>query len=115
MIYFNKPIPIIYLKDLDDKTILKRSIRNYCKIFTNKHYYLLHKKKFYQSNIDDYILIMYLWKDLLKFDFLPYIYLIDNILLLKNIKCIKLKSRFKHDYKESSRSILCNLEDSDSD
>ena len=113
MIYFNKPIPKIYLKDLDDKTILKRSIKNYYKIFTNKHYYLLYKKKFYESNIDDYILIMYLLKHLLKFDFLPYVYIIDIILFLKNIRCIKLKQRFKHDYKELCRSILCNIEDSD--
>ena len=112
MIYLNKPIPIIYLKDLDDKTIMEKSIKNYCKIFYTRNYYLLYKKKFYESNIDDYILIMYLMKDLLKFDFLPYIYLIDNILLLKNIKCIKLKSRFKSDYKELSRSILCDIEDS---
>ena len=112
MIYLNKPIPIIYLKDLDDKTIMEKSIKNYCKILYTKDYHLLYKKKFYESNIDDYILIMYLMKDLLKSDFLPFIYLIDNILLLKNIKCIKLKSRFKNDYKELSRSILCDIEHS---
>ena len=112
MIYLNKPIPIIYLKYLDDKTIMEKSIKNYCKIYYTKDYYLLYKNKFYESKIDDYILIMYLMKELLKSDFLPFIYLIDNILLLKNIKCIKLKSRFKYDYKELSRSILCNIENS---
>ena len=56
---------------------------------------------------------MYLLKDLLKFSVLPYVYIIDIISFLKSIKCDKFKTRFKYDYKDLSRSILCNIEDSD--
>ena len=94
MIYSNKPIPIIDSIYLDDITIIEKSIKYYCNIYYTKDYYLLYKTKFYESKIDDYILIMYLMKKLLKSDIITiyefYMEFINNnkYTFLKNYKII---------------------------
>ena len=122
IIYSNKPLPIIDSIYLDDKTIIENLIKYYCKICYTKDYYLLYKKKFYESKIDNYILTMYLMKELLKSDIITiyefYMEFINNNdrytffkKLQDNFKSIKFTIRNKHKYKMNAKFILYNIED----
>ena len=122
MIYSNKPIPIIDSTYLDDKTIIENLIKYYCKIYYIKDYYLLYKKKFYESKIDNYILIMYLMKELLKSNIITiyefYMEFINNNnkctffkKLQDNFNSIKFTIRTKHKYKMNAKFILYYIEE----
>ena len=122
MIYSNKPLPVIDLHYLNDMTIIDKTIKYYCNIYHTKDYYLLYKKKFYESNIDNYILIMYLMKELLKSDiiaiyefYMEFINDNNKYTFFKKIQNefinFKFKIRNKRKYKINAELLLFLIED----
>ena len=60
MIYSSKQIPYYNYRCLDEITFIKNIITSFCNTFYIDDYYLLYKKRFYDSNIIKYMLIMYM-------------------------------------------------------
>ena len=122
MIYLSKSIPIINNIYLDDKNFIENTMKYYCKIYYIKKYYLLYKQKFYECDIDNCILIMYLMEEILNSNFLIILEVYNNLInknsrneffkyLIDKFNGIKLKSRNIHNYKMLAKFILYVYED----
>ena len=122
MIYLSKSIPIIKNIYLDDKDFIKNTIKYYCKIYYTKNYDKLYKQKFYESNINNHIFIMYLMEELLYSDFLILYEFYTKFInknsrnelfkyLIDKFNTFKLKSRNIHNYKMIAKFILYDIED----
>ena len=63
-------------KYLDEKTFIVNIMKNYCNTYYADNYRHLYNQRFYDSNINKYILIMILTNKILKSDFkiINYIY-----------------------------------------
>ena len=63
-------------KYLDEKTFIVNIMKNYCNTYYDDNYRHLYNQRFYDSNINKYILVMILTNKILKSDFkiINYIY-----------------------------------------
>ena len=75
MIYFSNKFCHNY-KYLDETTFIENIMKNYCNTYYADNYRHLYNQRFYDSNINKYILIMILTNKILKSDFkiINYIY-----------------------------------------
>ena len=80
MIYSSNRFNYNY-KYLDEKTFIVNIMKNYCNTYYADNYRHLYNQRFYDSNINKYILIMILTNKILKSDFMTinyiYVKLID--------------------------------------
>ena len=113
-------------KYLDEKTFIVNIMKNYCNTYHADNYRHLYNQRFYDSNINKYILIMILTNKILKADIMTinYIYgklidineryrFIDYILFLGSIDINDRRNIniYYESYKMNAEFILYILED----
>ena len=113
-------------KYLDEKTFIVNIMKNYCNTYYADDYRHLYNQRFYDSNINKYILIMILTNKILKSDFMiiNYIYgklidineryrFIDYILFLGRVDINDSKNinLYYQSYKKYADFILFLIED----
>ena len=84
MIYSTKQITFSNYLYLDNKTFIENIMRNYCKSYYVNDYNKLYKQRFYDSNVNKYIIIMYITNKILKSDFLTIFSIYNNIINIDN-------------------------------
>ena len=80
MIYSSKQISYYNYKYLDEITFIKNIMKNYCNTYYANDYRHLYNQRFYNSNINKYILIMILTNKILKSDFITINYIYKNLI-----------------------------------
>ena len=113
-------------KYLDEKTFIVNIMKNYCNTYYADNYRHLYNQRFYDSNINKYILIMILTNKILKSDFttINYIYgklidineryrFIDYILFLGRVDINDSRNinLYYQSYKKYAEFILFLIED----
>ena len=113
-------------KYLDEKTFIVNIMKNYCNTYYTDNYRHLYNQRFYDSNINKYILIMILTNKILKSDFkiINYIYgklidineryrFIDYILFLGRVDINDRRNinLYYQSYKKYAEFILFLIED----
>ena len=107
-------------KYLDETTFIENIMKNYCNTYYADDYRHLYNQRFYESNINKYILIMILTNKILKSDFMTinYIYgkLIDINERFKFIGSIDINDKrniniYYQSYKMNAEFILFLIED----
>ena len=113
-------------KYLDEKTFIVNIMKNYCNTYYADNYRHLYYQRFYDSNINKYILIMILTNKILKSDFkiINYIYgklidineryrFIDYILFLGRVDINDSRNinLYHQSYKKYAEFILFLIED----
>ena len=113
-------------KYLDEKTFIVNIMKNYCNTYYDDNYRHLYNQRFYDSNINKYILIMILTNKILKSDFkiINYIYgklidineryrFIDYILFLGRVDINDRRNvnLYYQSYKKYADFILFLIED----
>ena len=113
-------------KYLDEKTFIVNIMKNYCNKYYADNYRHLYNQRFYDSNINKYILIMILTNKILKSDFkiINYIYgklidineryrFIDYILFLGRVDINDRRNvnLYYQSYKKYAEFILFLIED----
>ena len=113
-------------KYLDEKTFIVNIMKNYCNTYYDDNYRHLYNQRFYDSNINKYILIMILTNKILKSDFkiINYIYgklidineryrFIDYILFLGRVDINDRRNinLYYQSYKKYAEFILFLIED----
>ena len=107
-------------KYLDETTFIENIMKNYCNTYYADDYRHLYNQRFYDSNINKYILIMILTNKILKSDFMTinYIYgkLIDINERFKFIGSIDINDKrniniYYQSYKMNAEFILFLIED----
>ena len=79
MIYSSNRFNYNY-KYLDEKTFIVNIMKNYCNTYYADNYKHLYNQRFYDSNINKYILIMILTNKILKSDFKIINYIYGNLI-----------------------------------
>ena len=125
MIYLSNRFCYNY-KYLDEKTFIANIMKNYCNTYYADDYRHLYNQRFYDSNINKYILIMILTNKILKSDFkiINYIYgklidineryrFIDYILFLGRVDINDRRNvnLYHQSYKKYAEFILFLIED----
>ena len=125
MIYSSNRFNYNY-KYLDEKTFIVNIMKNYCNTYYADNYKHLYNQRFYDSNINKYILIMILTNKILKSDFkiINYIYgklidineryrFIDYILYLGRVDINDRRNinLYYQSYKKYAEFILFLIED----
>ena len=125
MIYSSNRFNYNY-KYLDEKTFIVNIMKNYCNTYYADDYRHLYNQRFYDSNINKYILIMILTNKILKSDFkiINYIYgklidineryrFIDYILFLGRVDINDSRNinLYYQSYKKYAEFILFLIED----
>ena len=125
MIYSSNRFNYNY-KYLDEKTFIVNIMKNYCNTYYADNYKHLYNQRFYDSNINKYILIMILTNKILKSDFkiINYIYgnlidineryrFIDYILFLGRVDINDRRNinLYYQSYKKYAEFILFLIED----
>ena len=125
MIYSSNMFSYNY-KYLDEKNIIVNIMKNYCNTYYANDYRHLYNQRFYDSNINKYILIMILTNKILKSDFMTinYIYgklidineryrFIDYILYLGRVDINDKRNinLYYQSYKKYAKFILFLIED----
>ena len=67
-------------KYLDEKTFIVNIMKNYCNTYYADDYRHLYNQRFYDSNINKYILIMILTNKILKSDFMTINYIYGKLI-----------------------------------
>ena len=67
-------------KYLDKKTFIENIMKNYCNTYYADDYRHLYNQRFYDSNINKYILIMILTNKILKSDFMTISYIYEKLI-----------------------------------
>ena len=81
MIYSSNRFNYNY-KYLDEKTFIVNIMKNYCNTYYADNYKHLYKQRFYDSNINKYILIMILTNKILKSDFMTINYIYRKLIYI---------------------------------